>query len=171
MRQRDAEQAMLRDKQRQVAELNAEAAENRKLQRELANATSQLKKRKAELQDHERLLETKHAVKRFSTESLGQSNKNAGGPTSRKRRFEVLDRLARQGSGLSPAQKNDWVWWKEEWDARMVQEHRENWGETFAEWMQAVLDQLDKGLGNAFSVFVYDETRRCFDGVPALRAP
>ena len=50
----------------------------------------------------------------------------------------------------------------------MVKEHKDNWGKLFAEWMQCV---LDSGEGNAFSKFVYNETRRVFKDVVALHVP
>jgi hypothetical protein len=53
----------------------------------------------------------------------------------------------------------------------MLSEHKENWGGTFAAWMQGILDDCDKGVGNAMSVFVHNETRRGFDLVPALLCP
>ena len=72
--------------------------------------------------------------------------------------------MARVGAGLSPGQRNDWVWFKESWDTAMVAEHKSEWGKKFAEWMQAV---LDSGDSNAFSRFVYNETCRIFHGAVA----
>ena len=100
---------------------------------------------------------------------MGQ--KRVGGAAAKKNRLEVLDRLARLGQGLSPAQKNDFKWFKEAWDARMIQEHGDNWPRLFMWWTQGLLGENEAGHGNAFSVFVHRETRRCFDGVPALRDP
>ena len=54
----------------------------------------------------EGVLETKHALKRYAPESLGQGKPRSGGVAARKLRFQVLDRMAKLGSGLSPAQKN-----------------------------------------------------------------
>ena len=51
-----------------------------------------------------------------------------GGGLARKRRFEVLDRMARSGAGLSVHQKNDWAWFKEEWDQKMLAELKGDWG-------------------------------------------
>ena len=84
---------------------------------------------------------------------------------------EVLDRLARLGQGLSPAQRNDFRGFKDAWDARMLQEHGDEWPKTFTGWMQRLLEDNENGVANAFSVFVHNETRRCFDGVPSLRVP
>ena len=117
------------------------------------------------------MLETKHAVKQFSLEDLGKGRSRGGGVAAKKRRWEVLDRLARLGQGLSPEQRNDFSWFKEAWDACMLQEHGDSWPETFMGWMQGLLGKNEAGVGNAFSVFVHNETRRCFDGVPGLRVP
>ena len=53
----------------------------------------------------------------------------------------------------------------------MLEEHGDSWPETFMWWMQGLLGKNEAGVGNAFSVFVHDETRRCFDGVLGLRVP
>ena len=102
---------------------------------------------------------------------LGQDHARGGGVAGRKRRFEVLDRLARTGGGLSAAQKNEFGWFKEAWDEKMLQEHAEDWGQTFASWMQRIIDEVDSGVGNAFSAFIHAETERNFSGVPALLVP
>ena len=117
------------------------------------------------------MLETKHAIKQYTLQDLGMGQKRVGGAAAKKNRLEVLDRLARLGQGLSPAQKNDFTWFKEAWDARMLEEHVDNWPELFMGWMQRLLGENEDGVANAFSVFVHNETRRCFDGVSALRVP
>ena len=53
----------------------------------------------------------------------------------------------------------------------MLTEHGEAWPRVFAEWAQRVVNGCEEGRGNTFSVFVYSETRRCFDGAVALRVP
>ena len=111
-------------------------------------------------------------MKLFPLDMLGQGNKkNAGGEAARKCRFEVLGRLARLGSGLSAAQQADWHWFKHSWDEKMAGEHKENWGGIFASLVQEVLDKLTAGEGNAFSLFVHSETKRCFEGVLVLACP
>ena len=117
------------------------------------------------------MLEAKHAINTFSLDELGKGSSRGGAAAARKRRLEVLDRLARLGLGLSPAQKNDFSWFKEAWDARMLEEHGDSWPETFMGWMQGLWGKNEAGVGNAFSVFDHDETRRCFDGVLGLRVP
>ena len=83
-------------------------------------------------------------------------------------RFEILDRLSKLGAGLSPAQKNDYVWWKESWDAAMLTLHTANWEETFMSWMQHLLDDTKS---NAFSLFMFSETQRVLPGVRRLEVP
>ena len=118
------------------------------------------------------MLEAKHVSKQFSVEDVGKGAKMKRClDAAKKRRWEVLDRLARLGQGLSPAQRNDFGWFKDAWDARMLQEHGDRWLDVFMEWMQRLLGEEENGVANAFSVFVHNETRRCFDGVPALRVP
>ena len=101
------------------------------------NEKAKDKKRKRGIEDAELVLETKHAI----------------GAVAKKNRLEVLDRLARLGQGLSPAQRNDFKWFKEAWDARMLQGHGDNWPELFMGWTQRLLGENEAGHGNAFSVF------------------
>jgi len=131
-------------------------------------AVAELKKTRKALHDFENLSACTHAIKTFTLDCLGADSHNAGGAKSRKNRFEVLDRLARMNAGLSAGQKNDWTWFKEAWDQRMVIEYESTWALQFSQWVQAVLD--DK-RSNAFSMFVYNETRRVFEGSSALHVP
>ena len=85
-----------------------------------------------------------------------------------RKRLEVLDRLSRHKAGLSPAQKNDFPWWKEAWGEAMVTEHRGEWATRFASWVQNILDSKDS---NAFSKFMCDETCRVFHDSKALAIP
>ena len=137
--------------------------------RDAENAKALLQKRKTEIAQLENLLETKQSLKRFVPEQLGQGHHQGRGASGRKARHEVLDRMSRTGVGLSPGQRNDWNWFKAEWDQAMLKQHCENWGDLFASWMQRVLDDNNKGQSNAFSTFVYNETMRCFSLKPALR--
>ena len=59
-------------------------------------------------------------------------------PKARKHRFEVLDRLSRIGAKLSSGQKNDFDWFKVEWDKEMVKHYGATWASFFAKWMQNV---------------------------------
>ena len=53
----------------------------------------------------------------------------------------------------------------------MLEEHGAEWGRVFAESTQKVLLDFENGVGNAFSLFVHGETRRCFHDVEALQVP
>ena len=117
------------------------------------------------------MLETKFAIKQFSLEDLGKGISRGGGVVAKQRRWELLDRLVRLGQGLSSAQRNDFSWFKGAWDARMLQEHWDSWLDVFMGWMQRLLGENENGVANAFSVYVHNETRRCFDEVSALRVP
>ena len=119
----------------------------------------------------EGILEEKNAARRISLAMLGQGKPRSGGAPARKHRFEVLDRLAQQGSGLSPAQRNDWSWFKEAWDTKMSEEHDSNWGRVFSGWTQKVIDDHSAGMDNAFSVFVENETVRNFKDKVMLVLP
>ena len=169
--QRDQEIASERQRRLMLQDDKKRAMTAAKLNEEAKVAEALLKKRRREIEDAEVVLETKHAIKQYTLQDLGMGQKRVGGVAARKNRLEVLDRLARLGQGLSPAQKNDFKWFKEAWDARMLQEHGDNWPELFMGWMQRLLGENEDGVANAFSVFVHNETRRCFDGVSALRVP
>ena len=120
------------------------------------------------IQDLEGIVACRHAAKTYSVESLGQGKPEAGGAKARKHRFELLDRVAGTRAGLSPGQKNDWQWFKEEWDKNMASEHGDNWGGVFARWMKNVLDDESS---NAFSAFVYRETCRVLHAAAVLQVP
>ena len=119
----------------------------------------------------EGVLESRHALKRYTPEALGQGKARSGGAVARNLRYDVLERMAVLGTGLSPAQRNDWKWFRETWDAKMCGEHGVEWGGTFSGWMQKILDELSKGRNNAFSVFVHDDTQQNFASVPMLAVP
>ena len=131
-------------------------------------AVAELRKTKRKIQEMESIGACRHAIKTFTLSALGEGSANAGGAKARDKRYEVLDRLARIGAGLSAGQANDWAWFKEAWDKEMVKEHGATWASVFAKRMQSVLD--DEG-SNAFSTFVYTETCRVFHGTAALHVP
>ena len=150
----DQQRARKRDAAKAIADKDAAVAE-------LRNANKQLKAL-------ENLSACRYAIKTFTPQALGQGARNAGGLKARKNRWDVMDRLARLGAGLSPGQRNDWAWFKDAWDAAMVEKHGPDWGNVFATKMQGVLEDDDS---NAFSVFVYNETCSVFKGVMALHVP
>lgn len=167
-RHRDAEEAEAMKQRRLVADLNQRQGAADAAKKEAHGAAALLKKRKAELVEVEALLESAHALKRFTPDTLGQGNARGGGAVGRKRRYEVMERLARHGVGLSAAQKNDWPWFKEAWDAKMLDTHKDDWGGKFATYMQKLLDDIQSGRSDALSKFIYSEPRRCFDAEPGL---
>ena len=121
-------------------------------------AVAELKRTKKSIKEMQSVGACKHAAKTFTLESLQK----------KKHRFELLDRLALLKAGLSPAQKNDWVWWKDAWDEKMVADHKKQWPEVFAGWMQHVLNDV---RSNAFSLFVRAETERVFSEEMAVHLP
>jgi hypothetical protein len=131
-------------------------------------AVADLKRTKKIMQEMEGIRETRHAIKSFPLDALGAGSPNAGGKQGKRNRFEVLDRLARHGAGLSPGQRNDWAWFKAAWDTAMVTQHRAGWAKLFSEWLQSVLEE---GPSNSFSKFVHRETCRVFAGSAALHVP
>ena len=110
-------------------------------------------------------------MKRYSPEALGQGKARSGGVAARRLRYEVLDKMAKLGTGLTPSQKNDWAWFREAWDDKMCDEHELEWGRVFSQWMQQILDEMSDGVANAFSMLMYDETKRPFSKTPMLVVP
>ena len=94
-----------------------------------------------------------------------------GKAIGRKNRHEVLDRLSRLGTGLSPEQRNDWPWFKAEWDRAMLTEHKAAWPKVFATWMQKGLMIWITAMLTPFSFFVHSEPRCCLDDQPGLQVP
>lgn len=131
-------------------------------------AVADLRKMRRLTQEMESARSASHAIKTFTVDALGADSANAGGAKARKNRFEVLDRLARLKAGLSPGQKNDWQWFKNAWDEAMIAEHEQKWAALFSAWVQSVLNDE---RSNAFSLFVYNETRRVLSGTSALHVP
>ena len=151
------------------------AAEQKERKRDAAKAiadrdaaVAELRKTKRQMMEMESIRESRHAIKSYTLEALGKGSGNAGGAKGRKSRMDVLDRLSHLKAGLSAGQKNDWTWFKENWDQAMVTQHEAGWAELFGKWMQNVLDD---SRSNAFSVFVYNETCRVFQDVAALHVP
>ena len=154
-----------------VQDANRREKELEQIRRESQQATEMLREKRKEPMCVEQMLETKYALKRYAPEDLGQGKARSGGPAARKLRFEVLERMARLGTGLSAAQKNDWRWFRDAWDTKMCAEHGGNWGGIFSGWMQKVVEDLAQGAVTGFSTFAHDETRRNFSEVPMLLVP
>ena len=151
--------------------LNQREAELARMRKAVAETSDVLRKRKQDLLALENILTERTAIKRYAPESLGQGKSRSGGAAARKLRFEVLDRMAKLGSGLSAPQSNDWPWFREAWDSKMSDLHADDWGGMFSGWMQHVLDDMANGVSNAFSEFVHAETVRNFKDVPMLVLP
>ena len=146
-----------------------EAETAKRLKADIAGAEKTLRKKKAAVAALEDILETKYAMKAFTPELLGQGQKKAGGAKAQKVRLDVLERLAHLGAGLTPAQRNDWTWFKTAWDAKMFSEHDHEWPALFAGRMQQVLEELAQEAGSkAFSRFMHQETLRCLSDQDAL---
>ena len=96
------------------------------LRKETQRAHELLRRRQQDLLSIESILETRHAMKRYSPEGLGQGKARSGGVAARRLRSEVLDKMAKLGAGLTPAQKNDWAWFREAWDGKMCDEHAQD---------------------------------------------
>ena len=109
-------------------------------------------------------------MKSFSLLSLGQGRKNGGGVQYHKERLKVLERV-RLVAELSPEQRNDWDYFKENWDKAQGEAHGEDWAAVFAETMQHVLNELEAGRTNALSEFMHTETERVLLGALALQVP
>ena len=167
-RLRRAEESRRLEEARAVAERKEMCLAAERTQAAVKAASKELQVKRQKLQELESTVACKHAVKRFRLEDLGKGVNNAGGAKGRKNRSEVLDRLSRLNAGLSAGQRNDWQWFKDAWDKAMLIEYKDEWPETFATWIQEVL--MDS-RSNAFSIFVYGETCRVFDGAAALQVP
>ena len=104
----------------------------------------------------------------FTLHALGGDSENAGGAKARKNRMEVLEHLSRMKAGLSASQRNEWSWFKKAWDQAGHAQHGAAWPKTFSGWVQKVLDDE---RSNAFSMFMYNESRKVFRGMEALPVP
>ena len=168
MRLRRAEEEEFLNQKRLAAQLKQRKRDATEAIAARNAAVADLKRARQSIQDMESTRACKQAINTFTLQALGAESANAGGKKAQKNRFEVLDRLSRHKVGLSPAQKNDFAWWKEAWDEAMVTEHRGNWAKIFAGWVQNVMDSK---ATNAFSKFMYDETCRVFHDSAALAVP
>ena len=166
----EAAQVFLEDKRR-LDELKKRTITRKQLQVDINEQKLKLKKMKQDVHDMETLLETRHAIQNFTVETLGQGSANGGGPSGRKRRLAVLDRLRHLGTGLSSAQLGDFNFFKEEWDSKMLQTHTANWGSVFAGWIQGVIEKTMHGTPNAASLFVHAETVRVLHSSRTLSLP
>ena len=167
---RDHEEAQERQRQQTIAVANARTLTAAKLRQEIKDNQEILKKRKREILDAECLLEMKHAMKTYSLVDLGDG-RSCGGKASGKNGTRFSTDCSAVAVDYRQRKKNDFAWWKDAWDKKMLEEYGAEWARVFAEWVQKVLADFDNGVGNAFSLFVHAETRRCFHDVVALQVP
>jgi len=63
----------------------------------------------------------------------------------------VLGRLSRLGVGISTEQRNDFMWFKDTWDKKMLEEHGLEWPVLFAGWAQRLINQHETDAPLLFS--------------------
>ena len=170
-RQRDWEAAAERKRKREIEDLRQTGASLQAQQKKLKNTKALLADKRKALADVEGALEAKHAIRAFAPKELGVGRPKGGGAQGAKTRQQVLDRLARLGRGLSPAQRNEFGWWKEAWDERMLEQHGGEWPALFATWAQSIVEKHQGGEAAAFSAFVHSETQRVLSEEVALVVP
>ena len=95
-----------------IIDINRREKERAELAKATEKAKAALSKKKRELMSLEGVLESRHALKRYTPEALGQGKARSGGVAARNLRNDVLERMAVLGTGLSPAQRNDWKWFR-----------------------------------------------------------
>ena len=163
-----AEEADYARKRQAFQEHMRAVRDKKRAQEELKIVQQNLKKAKKDAREALELRQAKEFTKSFSLDALGLGKKNAGGLQYQKARGEVLERL-RRASPLSATQTADWNHFKTEWDKTMAELHGKEWAKVFAEEMQQVVDDLDRGDRNALSQFVYRETLRVLQPLPVLQ--
>ena len=166
--ERRREDAREQERLRQVQEANLATKSLHSVKLQLKDAAKLLKQKRAAVAAAENTMLVKHSVKQFSMAELGSGSKNGNGAKGKKARHDVLNRMSQLGVGLSKAQAADFPWFKEEWDKMMLSHYEDRWGETFAGWMQKVVQEHEDAAVAAFSKLVYDETQRCFAGREAV---
>ena len=168
---KDREEAAALKRKEVIAADNGLTMNSNKARKYLVNAKEELRILRKATADMESVAETRTAVKTFDPKKLQGDGKPRGEAVAKKMRFEILDRLARLGTGLSASQRNDNAWWRDAWDSAMLTQHGAAWGEKFATWVEKILKDIAGGKANAFSKFVHDETVRCFHDDLVLMVP
>ena len=120
---------------------------------------------KAKVKEAESLIDCGTAIKRYSPAMLGQGFANGGPAKCANARSAVLDRLLARGSELNAQEKNDWHWFKKEWDSKMAADHNKEWGLMFAGIAQNLLEELEHGESSVVADFMYKETARVLSDV------
>ena len=162
----DMEAAETVARKRRVDEANANTLSIKKVHKAITEANAQLRSTRHAILDAEKVLQAKHAAKIFTIEGLGE-----GGGRGKRQRLELLDRMSKIGAGLAAQQRNDFEWFKKQWDTKMSEDHGDAWPVVLGGWLQQVLSDHETGTPNAFSVFVHFETVRVFHEQVALYVP
>ena len=105
LERRTAEAQMHLRKRLFADELNNQVLAAKRAKQESDAAVAELKRAKDAIKDYENIRECRYAMKTYTALARGDGSANAGGAGVRKRRLEVLDRMARIGAGLSAGQK------------------------------------------------------------------
>ena len=166
----EAEEALQRKRRAEFQEQMQQRREKLRIERELKEAQTDLRKARKDLKDIDAVVTAKEACKAYALEALGWNKKNCGGVACQKTRFEVLDRV-RAVAQLSPDQMSEWQFFKQSWDTLMADTHGDNWAMLFAEMIQNVLKELEAGRTNALSEFMNSESQRVLRDVQALVVP
>ena len=169
-RRQELERAALAKQRAEVAELNEGKRKLAAVEKERKESEQRVKDIKDEIKKARRDLDETIALKTFSVEDLGKGKTTKQAlQKAKKARLTVLDRVSRLGAGLSPAQANDFQWFKENWDHVNETHLAAAWPEKFAELIQKVQDDITGGIADAFSKFIHAESARCLSDIPSLR--
>jgi hypothetical protein len=167
-RNRLAQEQAFAQEQLQIKDALAAKQATKAALKEAKEQQQQLQRIKAQLRDAQDLIAAKDALKSYTPDMLGEGRPRGGGAAYRIRRHEVLDRLLTHAN-LTPQQRNDWAWFKDEWDKKMSEIYNQTWGSEFAQICQGLLNKVQAGDSTVFSEFMYSETRRHLSEVPLLR--
>ena len=168
IRLQDAEAARQLKRRRELDELNQHQLTKKRLITEAKEEEQKVIAARKKLRALEDTAVLKTEMSTYTPESLGYNAPNPTLKQYRDKRHMVLDKLSRLGQGLSPAQKADFAWFKEAWDAAMLESHGAEWGQLFGMHVQHILDEITRGVTNAFSVMMHTETLRLLQS-PAVR--
>jgi hypothetical protein len=168
VRRQDAEAARQLKRRRELDELNQQQRTKKRLLAEAREEEKKVSAARQKMRDLEDTVVLKTEMSTYTPEMLGYNAPHPTAKVFRDKRHSVLNKLSKLGQGLSPAQRTDFAWWKEAWDAMMLEANGAEWGQVFAMHVQHVLDEITVGRTNAFSVLVHTETIRLLQS-PALR--
>ena len=110
------------------------------------------------------------AFKCVTAEFVGKGEPVCDLPCFKERRSDILDRLSWLGNGLTPGQRNNFTFFKEEWDSRCAQVFGNAWPDLFLWELNGVLKRMETDPW-AFSKFMHKEERDVCSGTKALLVP